>query len=174
LSFNNCFSLGDIYYRLKRYEDALIVFEDLAAKHPQVESPKSMMAAIHYLLGNTEKAQSLLEQLQLRSAGLDLYSNERFIVAAHLGRKDLAQSRLEYLLNARSTKWVSPAIISMIFFALGQNDEGLSTLKLGKEENDPMLHMYGILPLLDKYRKLPIVQNFFNAWQADDPHTNLQ
>ncbi len=165
LSFNNSFSRGDIYYRTKRYEDAINVFENMAKKYPQVVSIKMMLGVIYYLLGHAETAKSLFSGIDKHSFSTNLYSNDRFVVAARLGDRELTKGHLEFLLKSRTEKWISPTIISILYFSLGENKNGMQLLRQAVKDNDPILHMVDILPLWDDYKSLPEVKNFLSSWQ---------
>lgn len=167
LSFNNCFSLGDIYYRTRRYQDAIVKFEALAEKHPHTVSIKIMLGVIYYLLGNVKKTNAIFNKIPQESIKTDLYSNDRFVIAARLGDKEITKNHLAFLLKARAEKWIPPTIIAMLYFSLGEKDNGMQSLHQAAKDNDPILHMINILPLWDDYKKLPSVQAFLNSWQLN-------
>lgn len=166
LSFNNCFSLGDIYYRVRRYQDAIDVFNHLALKHSQTISIKIMLGVNYYLLGHTEKANSIFNQIRQESINTDLYSNDIFVVAARLGDKELTKTYLAFLLKRRAEKWISPTNIAILYFSLGEIENGIQLLQQAVKENDPILHMINILPLWDNYKNLARVKKFLKSWQS--------
>lgn len=166
LSFNNCFSLGDIYYRVRRYQDAIDVFNNLALKHSQTISIKIMLGVNYYLLGHTEKANSIFNQIRQESINTDLYSNDIFVIAARLGDKELTKTYLAFLLKKRAEKWISPTNIAILYFSLGEIENGIQLLQQAVKENDPILHMINILPLWDDYKNLARVKKFLKSWQS--------
>lgn len=166
LSFNNCFSLGDIYYRARRYQDAINVFDSLALKHSQTISIKIMLGVNYYLLGHTEKATSIFNQIRQESINTDLYSNDIFVIAARTGDKELTKTYLAFLLKKRAEKWISPTNIAIIYFSLGDIENGIQLLQQAVKENDPILHMINILPLWDDYKNLSRVKKFLKSWQS--------
>lgn len=164
LSFNNCFSLADIYYRVRRYEDAIKVFEKLAEKHANMAYIKVMLAILYYLMGNAKQANLVLNQMgHQQSTKLNLYSNDRYILAARMGNKELTRNHLQLLLKKRVEEWVSPTIISILYFSLGEIENGMQLLQQAVKDNDPILHMIHVLPLWDDYYNIPSVKQFLNA-----------
>ncbi len=166
ISFNNMFSLGDIYYRTRRYQEAVTVFESLARKYPATKVSKVMLGVLYYMQGQFKKTQVIFSEINPESIGTDLYSNDRFVIAARLGDETLARNQLEFLLNARAKKWISPTTIAVLHFALAEVEQGMQLLQLAVKENDPMLHMMRVLPLWDDYRTNPAVQEFLRRWHA--------
>ncbi|NND09203.1 MAG: hypothetical protein HKN87_22760 [Saprospiraceae bacterium] len=166
LSFNNGFSLGDIYHRTRRYQDALRVFKGLALKHPNTASIKIMLGVIHYLMGDIEKTTSIFSLIDQESIGTDLYSNDRFVIAARLGDTTLTRSHLDYLLSARADTYIHPTIIAILYFSLEDNENGIELLQQAIRERDPVLHMVNILPLWDDYKNLPAVQKLLTSWNS--------
>lgn len=166
LSFNNCFSLGDIYHRTGRYQDAIKVFEALDVKQPKTLSIKIMLGVLYYLVGQAEKAKTFLKQISPDSISTDIYSNDKFVVAARMGDKQLTKNHLAFLLKARAEKWISPTIIAILYFSLGEMENGIQLLQQAVKDNDPMLHMVNILPLWNDYVNHPSVKSFLNSWQS--------
>lgn len=163
LSFNNCFSLGDIYYRVRRYEDAIKVFEKLAEKYVHIAYIKVMLAILYYLIGNTKQANFILNKMDhQQSPKLDLYSNDRYILAARMGNKELTKNHLQLLLKKREEKWISPTIISILYFSLGEIENGMQLLQQALKDNDPILLMINVLPLWDDYKNIPSVKQFLS------------
>jgi tetratricopeptide (TPR) repeat protein len=165
LSFNNCFSLGDIYYRVRRYKDAVVIFEKLAERQPEMDTIKVMLGVLYYLLGNVKKAKKTLDQLDPQSISFDLYGNDRFIVAAKMGDLVLAKRQLKHLLLMRTEKWIPPTLIASLYFSVGDIEKGMQCLHQALKDNDPILHMVNILPLWADYKNLPGVQKFLHSWQ---------
>lgn len=166
LSFNNCFSLGDIYHRTGRYQDAIKVFEALDVKQPKTLSIKIMLGVLYYLVGQAEKAKTFLKQISPDSISTDIYSNDKFVVAARMGDKQLTKNHLAFLLKARAEKWISPTIIAILYFSLDEMENGIQLLQQAVKDNDPMLHMVNILPLWNDYVNHPSVKSFLNSWQS--------
>jgi len=166
LSFNNCFSLGDIYHRTGRYQDAIKVFETLDIKQPDTVSIKIMLGVLYYLVGQTEKAKTFLKQISQDSISTDIYSNDKFVIAARMGDKKLTKNHLAFLLKARAEKWISPTIIAVLYFSLDEMENGIQLLQQAVKDNDPMLHMVNVLPLWNDYMNHPSVKSFLNSWQS--------
>ncbi|WP_340200875.1 adenylate/guanylate cyclase domain-containing protein [Ascidiimonas sp. W6] len=167
LSFNNNFSLGDIYYRSKRYLDAIEVFEKMNRIYPQDITVQIMLGVLYYMIDAPEKSNQILDQINPQSIGLDVYANERFVVAARSGNKELAREHLKRLVKTKSENWVSPTVISILYFSLEENENGLESLYQAAKDNDPVLHMITVLPLWDDYTKLPSVKAFLKSWKSD-------
>lgn len=64
----------------------------------------------------------------------------------------------------------SPYHSFLIYFSLGENENGLQSLYQAAKENDPGLHIISVLPLWDDYTNTPSVNAFLYKWQTD---TNL-
>lgn len=174
LSFNNSYSLGDIYYRSRLYHSAAKTFEDLAEKYPHNMYVLGMLAVFYYFQGNIAKTRSLFDQCQgyQMPSKFDHYSTERFVVIARLGRLDIAREYLQHLLDVSTKRWVSPMFISMMFFSLGEEKKGLKSLQKALEDNDILAHLVHSLPLWDEHRDLPEVQNLLHSWREVDNHSS--
>lgn len=167
LSFNNNFSLGDIYYRSQRYFDAIEIFEKLIAIYPEDITVQIMLGVLYYMVGQKEKSNTILDKTDPEAIGLDAYSNERFVIAALNGNKTLATWHLNRLLSSRNEKWISPVAISLMYFSLGDAGNGLKLLETAAKENDPVLHMVSVLPLWEDYLSLTKVKSFMDAWKLE-------
>ena len=165
LSFNNCFSLGDIYYRTKQYNEALVLFKKLADQYPDKTQLKIMLAVLKFLLGRKHEAKMLLESLNPSGNNFDLYENDRFVVLARMGHKDIVKNQLETLLKKRSEIWISPLICASLFFSLEEVEKGMEYVHLALKENDPMLAIIDSLPLWDDFKAIPEFEQFLIARQ---------
>lgn len=162
IGFNNSFSLGDIYYRTKRYEDALFVFDELAEKYSDMINVQIMQSVIHFLLDDSKKAKMNLDLIDPDSIPLNLYGIDRFVIAAKLGERELAEKYLNKLLGLESKAWVAPTLIAVLYFALGDNENGIIQLQKGIDENDPALAIFPVIPLWEEYLEIPEVKALMN------------
>jgi tetratricopeptide (TPR) repeat protein len=74
------------------------------------------------------------------------------VVFVKMGDKAKAEKILEDLIDSPEHMYISPLWISVIYFALGKNDEGLSLLEKTYEEKGYNLGIINVDPLFDSVR----------------------
>ena len=124
-----------------------------------------MLGVNYFLLGDKSKAQTILSQSKGMPAFVNIYSSKRFVVAAQWGDVDLTRKFLKHLLNSRSEKWIPPSIMSLLYYAIGDDDNGIQMLEQAIIDHDPTLHMVYSIPIWEKYWNRERVRTLINSWK---------
>lgn len=159
LSFNNYFSLGDIYYRAKKYGKAIDIFRSIVKKYPDNLIAKEMLANAYFVSGETKPATEIFQLLQDFPENISIYNSGQYVYAAQTGNTKKTKSYLNHLNNTAKSKWVSPTIRSLMYFSLGQGKEALDFFKKAYSERDPSLLIVRVDPLWKTYKNHPEVQH---------------
>lgn len=83
------FSLGEIYYLLGRYEDAIALLERHAARFNEDPAPRAILAAAHARAGHAEKARKTAEALRRVSPFFDPEGFARYFTGSEKDRRHL-------------------------------------------------------------------------------------
>jgi tetratricopeptide (TPR) repeat protein len=118
---------------------------------------------LHYYLGviylNEGKFQEALQEFQTEDK---LQKGQSLRVEAwtgiayfKLGRPEKTREILDRMLERRQRGYVSPTLLSVLHFTLGQNDEGFRMLDEALAEHDSDIRLVPIDPAFDPVRSDP-------------------
>lgn len=85
------FTLGEIYYLLGRYDDAIALLERHATRFNEDPAPRAVLAAAHAEAGNVEKARDSTEALKRMSPFFDSESFAEFFTGTERDRGHLLE-----------------------------------------------------------------------------------
>jgi len=136
---------------LGRSSDAMEIFQSVIAENPDFSTPHFWKSCLHVLLGefelSIEEAKKALEIEKSSFMSLNLAW-----VNAESGRKEYAKELLAEVLKERKSEDFSrPSQLSLINFAIGNNEEGFRLYENGIKEKDTGALMQASLPWFNKY-----------------------
>ena len=161
LSFNAWLSLGDVYYRCGYYEEAASEFAEMMKVYPNHQIVQLLNASIHYVRGDTEKARSIFELHTSLPHSLDLFSVERFVFAVKDGHPELAIDLLTHFEHKKGEQWVSPMMVAVLHYFLGNEEEMTVNFERAILDRDPGILQINGSGMLASFRDHVLVQNFY-------------
>ncbi len=159
LSVNNCFSLGDMFYRSGRFEEAIKILSGLVQKYPDNTIARDLLGYSYFLNGSIEVAKNILLPHVNLSQSAHIYIIGRYRFALQQGDKKLAMDYLEHLQIISKSIWVNPTIISFMHYQLEDIKKAEHYFKKAIEDKDPGIIYCNIDPIWGNYKLLPFVQN---------------
>ncbi len=158
MSFNNIISLADIYYRARRYAEAVQVLIPLVAKYPLHRMAREMLGTCHYLLGDMDRAREAFAGSTEMPVTIHLYSAARFVFALQDGQQALFDQYLAHLHAMQERIWISPTAFALAYFARGDIPKALAYYDEALAQKDPGLIYVNVDPLWARFRGLAQVQ----------------
>ncbi|MDW3652215.1 MAG: adenylate/guanylate cyclase domain-containing protein [Bacteroidia bacterium] len=158
LSFNNHYSLADIYYRACQYDKAIDISRSLVQKYPESMAAKELLANAYFASENVSKAGEIFEKIQGFPKHISIYSSGRFLYAAQKGNEELCRNLLEHIAKEEKTIWISPGFQALMHLAIGEQKSALEILCRAYEERDPALLIIRCDPMWKQYRDQPEIQ----------------
>lgn len=158
LSFNNHYSLADIYYRAGQYDKAIDISRSLVQKYPESMAAKELLANAYFASENVSKAGEIFEKIQGFPKHISIYSSGRFLYSAQKGNEELCRNLLEHIAQEEKTIWISPGFQALVHLAIGEQKSALKILCRAYEERDPALLIIRCDPMWKQYRDQPEIQ----------------
>ena len=159
-SFNNIFSLGDILYRMRRFDEAIEIFSKLESLHPENQMVKEMLACTYFHMGDMAKARKIYSGITVYPQTVGLYSSGRFIFSIHDGRPDVAEAYLAHLEKQDALQYYA---IALMHFALGDKEAGRNAFQQLARDNSPGLIFINFDFFWDPYRDDPIIKKMISS-----------
>lgn len=157
LSLSSKFHLGELYYRLERYVDAIEIFDAILAENPFFRQVSLFKAWSHLLLGDLESAIPIFE-------GIPITTEEKSTFYGGLAyayyKKMQYDKVLDCLRNFRQEvekgrmQWLNYNY-ALIFRALGEPEKMFMYLKKGLEEKNTPLIFIQVDPLWKEFKSDP-------------------
>lgn len=143
LSFNNCLSLGDVYFREGYYEDSVKILRPLSEKYPHNRYAKEILSYAYYMMNKIEEARGVLRTLPSVSEFVSLYSTGQYVIEQHHGDIQRAEDYLAYLQEISKAKWIPPSAVAQLAFSLGYDEVGVDYYQRAIDGADPgIIYIY--------------------------------
>ena len=163
LSFNNVLSLGDIFYRVRRFDDAIQLLKPLIDKYPDSSMAKEILGNCYFAKGDLENAASIYRHLDALPRYANLYSSGRFIYALKHGDRQIALNYYAHLQELAKTNWVNPILFALLRFALGEETKAIATIKEAITVKAPGIIYIVVDHVWEDYRNHPAVKHLLNS-----------
>jgi len=135
-------SYGEALYLARKYQEALVHFQQSATLNPQDVFFKPLLAETYIQMGKPQETLAVLDRPQLRS------SPALALAYAALGRRADAMK----ILASFPKDAPDPYGISLVYFALGNKDAGFEWLTRAFEQRQLFVNMAKFDPALDSVR----------------------
>ncbi len=149
-------NLGQVYFRAGRFEEAREALRKTLEMDPGFSFAHQYLGCILFQERKYEDA--LAEFVKEREIAkgwetrVDAWLGATYV---KLGQRDKAESLLAGLLERAGRGYVPPTTLAAIYFALGRNDEGFTSLARAYDVYDTFLRLIMVEPLLDRVRRDP-------------------
>ncbi|UCD57796.1 MAG: hypothetical protein JSV16_01415, partial [Candidatus Hydrogenedentota bacterium] len=148
--------VGNIFLFARQYDKAIVASQKSLEMFPN-------LPYTHIIIGNSYMAQSMYEkalgEYQKEKALLATWNPfiERFFGEAYArtGRRAEAQKILDEMLERSKQVYVPPTLFAIVYFALGENDQGFTWLDKAYEDRDIWLLFFKVGPWYDTVRSDP-------------------
>lgn len=161
LSFNNCFSLAEIYFRANYVDKAIETFLSVKKKFPDTSQTDEVLGSIYWLQGDNDKAGAIFREKIEMPDSPNLYSQTRYLFALQDGNEKLTRAYLAHLEKLNANKWVHPTYLSLLHFYLGDNEKAESLFLQAINDRDPSLIQINIDFTLSDYINQPFVRDYY-------------
>ncbi len=149
-------NLGQVLYRARRYGEATVALNRTLEMNPD-------FSYTHFHLG------SIYLQKQRYDDALTEFQTERDlargwrtpveawigITYAEMGDRVRAQEILDELLRRSEEMYISSTLVAILYFSLGDNDQGFRMLDKAHQNYDSWLRLLKVEPIFDKVRNDP-------------------
>jgi serine/threonine protein kinase/Tfp pilus assembly protein PilF len=149
-------NIGTVLFYARKYDQAI------EALHNTLEIDSGFIRT-HYFLGRVYIQKSMfedaLEELQKEkdlSSRWDQFVETRIGIAyAKLGKRSEAERVLDEMIEHSKEEYVSPYLLSLVNFALGENDRGFDLLEKAIDARGSGINYLRIEPVFDSVRSDP-------------------
>jgi serine/threonine protein kinase/tetratricopeptide (TPR) repeat protein len=149
-------NVGQVLYRARRYDEAIVALQRTLEMNPS-------FSYIHFHLG------SIYLQNQRYEEALQEFEEEKNIARgwrtqieawigityAEMGEREKAQEILEELVRRREQIYVTPTLIAILYFSLGEDDQGFQMLEDAHKLYDNWVRLLKVEPIFDRVRSDP-------------------
>ena len=136
--------LGELYYFSRKYDKAVEQFLKAIEIDPNFIYLHADLGISYLLMGRNEEA---LTEIQKEPSDIWLA-----IAYAHMGKEDKAKKILSEQVLQSEKSSVSPYLLALFYFALGETENGFECLNKAYAEHNNWLIYTKIEPLLDNAR----------------------
>ena len=140
-------NVGHMLFYARRYDEAIKALKNAIEMFPDHTIGYTYLGYVYLQKSMYEEA---LEQFQKGNSQGGLG-----ITYAKMGKRDEAQQVLDDLIKLSMQKYVWPYDLALLYFALGENDQGFKWLDKAYEERDIGLCYLKAEPMLDSVRSDP-------------------
>ncbi|MDH5706976.1 MAG: tetratricopeptide repeat protein, partial [Candidatus Aminicenantes bacterium] len=149
-------NLGQVLYRARRYQEAIEVLRKTLEMDPNFSFAHFHLGSIY--LQNERYKDALLEfetERQLAQGWQTTVEAWIGITYAEMGETERAQEVVDRLLEMSKQTYVAPTLPAILYFVLGENDQGFQMLDKALEEYDSWLRLLKVEPIFDRVRSDP-------------------
>jgi len=149
-------NLGQVLYRAGRYDEALEALNKTLEMDPTFSSTHFYLGSIYLQISRYEDALAEFQKEKEYAKGWATRA-EAWIGVAYmkLGQREKTQEILDKLIKTLEQTYVRPTSIAMLYFVLGEDDQGFQWLERGYEEYDSFLRLIRTDLIFDRVRSDP-------------------
>ncbi len=163
LSFNISLSLGDIYMRVKQYDKSLQCLLKLQEIYSGVSLLMELIGIVYFLLDEKDKARDIFKTRIDISQSPNLNSYNKILFAILNNDLKRCQEYVDILLQVKTTKWVQPTFISILYYYLGNTEQAEFYFNEARVDRDPTLIQIYSDNLQERYLNQPYVRQFYHG-----------
>ena len=123
-------NLGVIYICARKYDDAIEALNEVSEINPEFSSVQHNLSLAYLNKGMYEDALSVNKSSDNYLTG---------IIYFHLGHKEKANQILNELVISSKTEYISPTILALLYFSLGNKEMGFTYMERAYEIHDLQL-----------------------------------
>ena len=147
---------GQHFYRARQYDKAIDALQKTIEMDPSFMGSRRYLGLVYLQKSMFKQA---LEEFQKEKdiiRGFNAHIESLIgVTYALLGKRKNALQILEKLIAQPKEMNVEPSSMALIYFALGENDQGFERLEKAYEERDPLLKKLKSEPIFDNVRSDP-------------------
>jgi len=147
---------GQVLYRARRYQEAIDMLQETLKMDPNYSFVHFHLGSIY--LQNKSYTDALAEfetERQLAQGWQTAVEAWIGITYAEMGETEKAQQVVDKLLLMSKQTYVAPTLPAILYFVLGENDQGFQMLDKAFEEYDSWLRLLKVEPIFDRVRSDP-------------------
>ena len=149
-------NVGQVLYRARRFDEAIVALQRTLEMNPS-------FGYIHFHLGSiylqNQKYAEALEELEAEkniARGWRTHIEAWIgITYAEMGDREKAQEILEELIRRSEQMYVAPTLIAVLYFSLGDDDQGFQMLEEAYKVYDNWVRLLKVEPIFDRVRSDP-------------------
>jgi DNA-binding winged helix-turn-helix (wHTH) protein/TolB-like protein/Flp pilus assembly protein TadD len=145
---------GQVYYLLRRYDDAIKVSQKLLELEPNSSAVRWVLGLAYEQKGDYGAAVEQFRKGVSQTKAPAPLSHLAYTYTK-IGQRKEAEMLLEELKQLSKRRYVSSALIAEIFAGLGEKDRALEWLEKGYEERDFRMIYLKAAPMMDNLRSDP-------------------
>jgi predicted Zn-dependent protease len=151
---------GQVLYRAGKYDQARLALQKTLEMDPNFSYTHFHLGQIALQKGRYEEALAELQKEKEMARGWEFYVEAWIgLVYAKMGQRDRAVDVLDELVKKATGLYVSPTLLSLIYFSLSQDNRGFQMLNQAYEEYDYDLgRLLNREPAFDRVRPDPRFQ----------------
>ncbi len=149
-------NVGQVLYRARRFDEAIVALQRTLEMNPS-------FSYIHFHMGSiylqNQKYAEALQELEVEksiargwSTQIDAWIG---ITYAKMGDREKAQEILDELLKRSEQTFVAPTLMAILYFALGEDDQGFQKLEDAYKVYDNWVRLLKVEPIFDRVRSDP-------------------
>jgi serine/threonine protein kinase/Tfp pilus assembly protein PilF len=149
-------NLGQVLYRAGRYDEALEALNKTLEMDPTFSATHLYLGSVYLQKSRYEDALAEFQKEKEYSKGWGTRA-EAWIGVAYmkLGQREKTQEILDELIKRSKQTYVRPTSIAMLYFILGEDDQGFQWLEKAYEEYDSFLRLIRTDLIFDRVRSDP-------------------
>jgi Tfp pilus assembly protein PilF len=149
-------NLGLVLYFARRYDQAVEQLQRTLEMDPTFSLAHATLGLVYLQKSMYQEALVELQKESELRGGLDAVVEVwKGIALVKVGKRSEAYGILDDLLKRAKRAYVSPALLAVLYLALGENDQGFERLDRAYRERDSRLLEIKVLPEFDGVRSDP-------------------
>jgi len=149
-------NLGQVYYRARQYDQAIKTLKRTLEMDPNFSMAHFYLGSVYLQKGMYEKALAEFQKEKELSRGWGSRIEARIgIIYMKMGRREKTLEMLDDFLEKSKQMHVPQTSMAILYFVLGENDQGFQWLDKGYEEYDNGLRLLKTEPIFDSVRSDP-------------------
>jgi tetratricopeptide (TPR) repeat protein len=149
-------NLGQVFYQARQYDQAIEQLQKTIEMDPNFSYAHLLLGLAYGQKSMYEEALAELEKEKALSGGWDPFAGAWFAtVYMVMGMKGKVQEALDDFTRRSEQAYVPPCGFALLYFALGENDQGFKWLHKAYEASDSWLRPLKIFPGFASVRSDP-------------------
>jgi serine/threonine protein kinase/Tfp pilus assembly protein PilF len=151
--------IGTVSLLARQYDQAIEILQKMLEMSPNFPQTRIYLARAYFLKSMYKKALSVLQKEKELIGLYPLLESWIGICYMKMGQKTKTQEVLDQLIQRSEQEYVSSYFIALIYFAIGENDQGFKRLDQAYNERSGFLCYLKTEPILDNLRSDPRFQD---------------
>ena len=149
-------NLGQALYRARRYGEALAILQTTLEMDPTFSATHLYIGSIYLQQGKYEDALVEFQKEKGNAKGWSVRIDAWIgVTYARMGEKEKTRAILDDLLRKSEHIYISHTLLAMLYFELGEDDQGFQMLDRAYEELDTWMRLLKTDPIFDRVSSDP-------------------